>query len=928
MQDSNKDSNNKDGDDEQRFLRMFSKQLADALRAKDEEEVEERERTGVGASNKNISSSLNNKDETKDWERLRTSYVELCHDDPIVSGGNGDCRRLAKALVPKQQQKKSTSRLLNPKAAVAKSKTDKLGLSSRLVDGILQATSRATSKAGASSSASNNATQNDKNNDATDTEEQSMFSPSITTSEGYAEIAFAIFVEGPYRCIQKAEDLQNASNFLGSFLPSNFTQNEDKDKLDAEERSRLVDEATAKLVSGLENIAIEGTENEVPEKGDGASSSSSEFFTSKPAPKSRLDDDNDSMQEIFAEESDSDDYDFGPSCAAYNTTSDVQEIFGQKDNVDLSFDPLKLSEPNKRNQTWQGGRKSIHHLLSNASYGALSLGSISSRAWSECDMSETLADLTFMLLLENRDQDGTNLNSLISQDCSEDIAALWDRPLFLLRDRALDLNHGHDALPSYLQLLAGFLSNSEEQDVMSILSSPTSKSQQSDNNCTLPPGTTVGLSSLASLCSSKEMISAASGRMCGTSMYSVCPREEVKKTIMSSLCSLASILESVRPRKSAFGKSGDRDELDDNSTWIRTAVCVISIIEYLTDLQSRFDFQPLFEGGGSRSTTLSGSDAKEISDSGLFREMLSLFTSTRSEGVETGSGESPNAEDVVRMQLLRTLYTLSAQSPEYLGRYAVRVPEFAKEVHSSTFLDNNLVDGILWTSIGSSLLENKTDIATTSAKPRLKLRANSKLATKVSKVDTSSLVDRSINGFETMCTSSKKALEDIKHLVENTESRAQCDAQKKEYDACKVTLGYIKRFSNCLSNCPSATNLWLDSLKNDQDATSKARKSLSELKSTLTSLPSSIDKEVKTSHQDHKKDDDNDNCTDSSEDDILNVSDKKIQSQKEIQREYRSIVAQVRASVKVIALALESSRESGGLSLKGPVPYTASSKTD
>ena len=259
------DSNNKDGDDEQRFLRMFSKQLADALRAKDEEEVEERERTraGVGASNKNISSSLNNKDETKDWERLRTSYVELCHDDPIVSGGNGDCRRLAKALVPKQQQKKSTSRLLNPKAAVAKSKTDKLGLSSRLVDGILQATSRATSKAGASSSASNDATQNDKNNDSTDAEEQSMFSPSITTSEGYAEIAFAIFVEGPYRCIQKAEDLQTASNFLGSFLPSNFTQNEDKDKLDAEERSRLVDEATAKLVSGLENIAIEGTENGV-----------------------------------------------------------------------------------------------------------------------------------------------------------------------------------------------------------------------------------------------------------------------------------------------------------------------------------------------------------------------------------------------------------------------------------------------------------------------------------------------------------------------------------------------------------------------------------------------------------------------------------------------------------------------------------------
>ncbi|KAL7542492.1 hypothetical protein ACHAXR_012013 [Thalassiosira sp. AJA248-18] len=922
----------RDEADEQRFLRVFSKQLAEALRAKDEEEAEERERLRSRGKTR----SLGRDDDAKQWERIRSTYAELCYDEPIISGGDGDCRGLAKALIPKQMGKD-------------KYPNKKLALSTRLVDGVLQATSRAKEKAVASSSAtsSSNTRENEKNADNSDIGQESMFGPSnITTSEGYADIAFAIFVEGPYRCIQQAENLQTASSFLGSFQPPDIS-NVSNAKLaaeEAEEKSRLADEATAKIVQGMEMMAMENEEKKAKPKTDvtnDASSSSSDFLQQNKIQDDH--DDNNSMEEVFAEESDPDDYDFGTSYNPYSSTADVQTILGKKsddvsadeysDSDNLGFNPLQLSEPNAANQTWEGARKSIHYLLSSISYGKLALGSLSSRAWSEGGMSETLADLSFMLLLENtkKDQDdavkSTSLLHVMhdNQNGYEDILALWDRPLFLLRDRALDKNHGHDTLPSYLQLLTAFLSHSE-QDVMAILSSPTSKST---SESMLPPATTVGLSSLATMCSSKEMTSASSGRMCGTSVWSVCARDEMKNAIMSSLYSLSRIVECVRPRKSLIAKKGAADQEDEspteNSPWIRTAVCIIPMIEFLTNLQARFDFQPLFEGGGSRGATLLDSDAKAISDSGLFRELLSMYTATINVNDTSHAGDS-KAEDAVRMQLLRTIFTLSTQSPELFGRYAVRVPDFAKEVHSSTFMEKHLVDGILWTSIGSSLLENKSDVL----KPRLKLRANSKLNTKTP-LENKSLAERSFSGFETMCNSSKKALQDLKQCscIQNAGEHVMSDEANAEFEACKIALGDIKRFSNCLSNCPSATTMWLDSLKNKEESTQKAAASIAELKATLASLPSFADEIKEIPHGGHKKDDDG-NCTESTQDDIPSPEDEsgqKIQTFKKMRKDCATVVASVRSSVKVIALALES-RKGAGLSVKGPVPYDVSSKTD
>jgi len=178
-----------------------------------------------------------------------------------------------------------------------------------------------------------------------------------------------------------------------------------------------------------------------------------------------------------------------------------------------------------------------------------------------------------------------------------------------------------------------------------------------------------------------------------------------------------------------------------------------------------------------------------------------------------------------------------------------------------------------------------------------------------------------------MCQSSKDALLRWHKIVQNAENRIEGDKEMAEHNACKKdALGNIVCFSNCLSNCPSAAKMWLDSLKNKEDSTSKATANIAELKSTLATLPSFSDK-IEVLQRGHKKDDDE--CMDSKEDKTTPVEDEagqKIQTLKQMQKEFGATVASIRSSVKVIALALES-QKGAGLSLKG-VPCDVSSKTD
>lgn len=894
------------------FRRMYSKAIAEALQAKEDGEKNQ-------TSNNNCN-TLSHNHSTLNFEKAQQAYSELCHDDPILSG-DAACICLAQALTPCPSNNTYGNRRND----------GKLGLCPRLVNGLLQAVTRAESKSpsGAADKQSNDTTTTDAAVEQTTNEPPSFGSSSIATNEGYARLAFSVFIEGPYRCIQQSDSLYVASSFLGSLDPPRRFTNVKDIVLSSEDKSKLVEDATKSIIDGLEQIAMDEEKTTVKEtapneKGDedGSSSSSSGFFLNKHNQKDIPQNiDHDSLEELFAEESDPDDFDFGPDVIPYDGNI-VGAYYSESDH---GFDPLKLSQPNAINQTWDGARKAIVYLMSHLSYGSLLLSSLSTRTWVDMGASDTLADFAFMLLLHNSNgsHPQTNARNLLipSTDVEtndndeitlDDISALWDRPLFLLRDRALDSNRDHDALVPYLQLLQAFLSHSENA-IMSILSSSSSSKQSS--SLLLPPITSVGLSGLATLCSSKELTCASASKMSNSSVLSICLREEVKKTILSSLYSLAHVLECVRPKK----LDTCQDMMEHERLWIRTAACIFPIFEYLTNLRARFDFQSVFEGGsGGNSYAFKEADAKCIMDSGVFREMLALYADAVKYSISDDVTNTSDACNMTRMQLLRTIYGLCVMSPEVLGKYAVRVPDLAREVQSAAFTEKHVIDGILWTSLSSSILESKLDAPAS----RLKFRAGVKLHNSTRQVDDdTSMAERSCAGFVNLCDSTQLTLHALKEHVSKNAADDE-DVSKEVLEKHKKTLGDIVCFANCLANCNNATNIWIGCLSNKEAG--EAREKLTELCSVLSAIPSYSNEIIQIPCEGHKKNDDGDaeQVGHSREDASKQKEVKSMQKRKE----FGKLVASIRSSIKIIASALDS--KGRGMTLKGGMTCNVSSKTD
>ena len=863
-------SNNQSEND---FRRIYAKAIADALRAKEEEDQ------------KQTTKSFN-QDESISFESAKKAYVELCYDDPIISGDDG-CRCLARALRPKR---------------TGFNTDNTLGLCNRLVDGLLQAVARAESQLVAPKppSAESDAVNNSSTFGVVDK----------ATREGYAELAFTIFVEGPYRCIQQADNLPVISAFLGSFEPPEPEVG--SNELTSEQRSNLVDEATASIVDGMEKVAI-NEENYISdynapqsENDDASSSSGSDFFHRNETKQPNAIKEYDSIEEIFAQESDPDDYDFGPDLYGGQNYG----MSAVNNGIDsCGFDAQKLSKPKTINQTWDGNRKALHYLMSNLSYGKLLLSSLSSRTWLDMGISDTLADFSFVLLMHHTQPDPAEKDSLLrnlpdeNTDDSPDLSALWDRPLFLLRDRALDSNRDHDALVPYLQLLQAFLSHSQNS-IISILSVP----QQS----LLTPITSVGLSGLATLCASKDLTGASASKMTSSSVLSICPRAEVQKTIFSSLYSLAHILETVRPGKLVT--------IEHERLWIRTAACIFSIIEYVTNLRARYDFQPVFEGSARKKFELTDADAKCILDSGVFRELLALFSaSSRYSTASADDSKSSDACEVTRTQLLRTIYALCISSPEVLGRYAIRVPDLAKEVQSAEFMEKHTLDSILWGSLNASLTKTISDTPA----PRLKLRAGVKVKTSVS-MDDMSMSEKCNTRFLKLCSSVQLALHALNDSISKNTLNNLTEEQipMEELAQHKKSLEHIIYFANCIANSSNARNMWISTLNYQQDASQCAREKIMELRSVLANIPS-YSLEVQTQSSGHKKND-SDNDKNGHEENILK---QKEMNSVQMKKEYGRMVASVRSSIKVIASAIES-QEGGGLCVTRDVRCNISSKTD
>jgi hypothetical protein len=301
----------------------------------------------------------------------------------------------------------------------------------------------------------------------------------------------------------------------------------------------------------------------------------------------------------------------------------------------------------------------------------------------------------------------------------------------------------------------------------------------------------------------------------------------------------------------------------------------------------------------------------------MLREMLALSAAVAKHSIEHSDGDNAAAAaaNMTRAHLLRTIYALCVSSPEVLGKYAVRMPDLANEVQSSEYMENNLIDGILWTSLGSSLVECKPDTPVS----RLKLRAGVKLQTTSVLVDHSSLAERSTSGFLNLCSLVMVALSTLKDAAEKEDE----NVAKGDIDKHKKSLADIVCFANCLANCSNATNAWVASLKSKQDGVQQVKDRVVELRTMLSRIPSYSDELIAQCAGRKKTDDENTEYY-TKEDAIKPKEGVGVMHRR---KEFGKAVASVRASVKIISSALDS-QKGRGLSLKGDIMCNISSKTD
>ena len=251
----------------------------------------------------------------------------------------------------------------------------------------------------------------------------------------------------------------------------------------------------------------------------------------------------------------------------------------------------------------------------------------------------------------------------------------------------------------------------------------------------LSPSKTIGLSSLAALCTSigSNDDSSIGGGATTTTKATVTTNsmgiekkqkmkelyQNVKQSIIEdNLDDIVDCIEFVRPKgkKAAasnsislggieIGGGGEEETSTYIPTWIRVTLSLLPILDFLTGIRSRSDFTFILDD----SVGLNKKEAQSILQSGLFRELLLLYSSTETKTTTFTTMETttPTAANVVRHKLLRAILIMSAQSPSILAKYASRVSEFTNILYSDQFVSsrkvknqnhhqNHIIDGTLW----------------------------------------------------------------------------------------------------------------------------------------------------------------------------------------------------------------------------------------
>ena len=478
------------------------------------------------------------------------------------------------------------------------------------------------------------------------------------------------------------------------------------------------------------------------------------------------------------------------------------------------------------------------------------------------------------------------------------LTAQWPRPLAALRDRALDAGHSHDALGVYI----GF--------VKDLLNAPTPPRAGGGVASDGRPNPTkvVGLASLSALCGHDGVLRTKSG----------VARRKVRESVIESIEGIIDLVEGVRhsagasssvhstqtrkPRHDlprAFITDGDNDTERSPSAggcvpaeWIRVAVGILPIIQYLTNTQlsdyGRLDWS-------DASASLSRQEAQSLLSTGLFRELVLLQAAAARE-------QKDGAVAVTRNRLLRAIFVLSAQSVTVLGKYACRVPELTSQIQSSDFLENNLVDATLWAALSANLQSE--------AKSTLRLRGAAVLPS-IDKLNRDCLL-----GLVTLCELVDEALQAMMSSSDRDGGSMKSKSNESRDQVIEDAPYHFVEFTNCIANLPAIAKSLVKAISSVNGGIEQTTQRLDVIRGSLALVSAKkVSSPVPVPGKDHESEesgvDDEEAGTSASLIGRGTVEDKKTG---QINAE---IVSSIRKGVKIVSLLLEAgSSESSDISSK------------
>ena len=411
------------GDD---FIRKNAAAIAEALRRQDD--MAEGLRRSGGDQCKEKSQGIEN-DET-----IYNLYRALCFDDPLVENDRG-CLALGRKLLNHDNNNRlsTNSQGRNDNGPSSSSiQRDCFAISNRFVNGLLQCCQRTNG-----------------------------------SSDQFASLAFSVFIEIPLRCCQCDSDLSTIQRYLGSYkgigTELQFPRLNGVDVNNTELTSRLTDALTDKDTAGYP----ENDTNDSEANGMHRIASSN------------------SLEEVWAAESDPSDYDYDEGADGGDNVGQLQP----DDWLDeLIIDPVMLSKPDQL-LTFQQAQTAIKSLLQHARYNILM--SLFDRK--KDTITQPLTQLILMLFTADEQASSSSPTSLLD----DSMKSCGFEPLWILRDAAMVRT---SCVSAYLDVVQTLLAvdHAQEEDEGSM--------QQTSQ---IASATVVGVTSLSAWCAQDDFVDAS-----------------------------------------------------------------------------------------------------------------------------------------------------------------------------------------------------------------------------------------------------------------------------------------------------------------------------------------------------------------------------------------------------------------------------------